>query len=85
MCDASGTTFDVALGQKLNMIFHPIYYTNKFLNGAQQNYTVTEQELLAIVYAFKKFRAYLLGTKVIVDTYHVDMRYLMAKKNPTQD
>ncbi|XP_015163826.1 uncharacterized protein [Solanum tuberosum] len=42
---------------------------------------VTEQELPAVVYAFEKFRAYLLGTKVIVHTDHVALRYLMAKKD----
>ncbi|XP_070008702.1 uncharacterized protein LOC142164975 [Nicotiana tabacum] len=45
------------------------------------NYTVTEQELLAIVYAFEKFRAYLLGSKVIVYPDHAALRYLMEKKD----
>lgn len=57
-----------------------IYYASKSLNGAHQNYTVTEQELLAVVYAFEKFRVYLLGTKVIVHTYYAALRYLMAKE-----
>jgi len=35
------------------------------MNVAQNNYTITEQELLAVVYAFEKFREYLLGTKVV--------------------
>ncbi|XP_015164084.1 uncharacterized protein [Solanum tuberosum] len=42
---------------------------------------VTEQELLAVVYAFEKFWAYLLGTKVVVHTDHAALRYLMAKKD----
>ena len=42
---------------------------------------VTEHELLAILYAFKKFRAYLLGTKVIVYANHASLRYLMSKKD----
>ncbi|XP_060194924.1 uncharacterized protein LOC132624114 [Lycium barbarum] len=49
-------------------------------NAAQMNYTVTEQEFLAIVYTFEKFRSYLLGSKVIVHTDHAVLRYLMAKK-----
>jgi len=81
MCDASGTALGVVLGQKRNRMFHLIYYASKSLNGAQRNYTVTEQELLAVVYALEKFRAYLLGTKVIVHTDHVTLRYLMAKKD----
>jgi len=70
------------LGQKRNKMFHPIYYASKSLNGVQRNYTVTEQELLVVVYAFEKFRAYLLGTKVIVHTDHATLRYLMEKKDP---
>ncbi|XP_049357043.1 uncharacterized protein LOC125821700 [Solanum verrucosum] len=62
-------------------MFHPIYYASKSLNGEQQNYIVTEQELLVVVYAFEKFRAYLLGTKVIIHTDHAALRYLMAKKD----
>ena len=45
------------------------------------NYTVIEQEQLAIVYAFKKFRPYFLGSKVIVYTDHAALRYLMSKKD----
>ena len=42
---------------------------------------VTEQELLAVVFAFEKFRSYLLGTRVIVHTDHSTLRYLIAKKD----
>ena len=42
---------------------------------------MTEQELLAVVFAFEKFRSYLLGTRVIVHTDHSALRYLMAKKD----
>jgi len=34
-----------------------------------------------VVYAFEKFWVYLLGTKVIVHTDHVALRYLMVKKD----
>ena len=38
-----------------------VYYASKTLNEAQRNYTTIEKELLAVVYALDKFRAYLLG------------------------
>ncbi|XP_049381251.1 uncharacterized protein LOC125845761 [Solanum stenotomum] len=56
MCNASGTALGVVLRQKRNKLFHQIYYERKILNGAQRNYTVTEEELLAIVYEFEKFQ-----------------------------
>ena len=81
MCDASGVALGVVLRQRKNKILHPIYYASKTLNDAQKNYTVTEQELLAVVFAFEKFCSYLLGTRVIVHTDHSPLRHLMAKKD----
>ena len=81
MCDASGVALGVVLGQRRNKILHPIYKAGKSLNKAQKNYTVTDQELFAIVLAFEKFLSYLLGTRVIVHTDHSALRYLMAKKD----
>ncbi|KAJ9552763.1 hypothetical protein OSB04_016808 [Centaurea solstitialis] len=63
MCDASDWAVGAVLGQKKGKIFHPIYYASKTLNDAQINYTTTEKELLAVVFAFEKFRSYLMGTK----------------------
>ena len=82
MADASDLAIGAALGQRHNRIFHPIYFVSKLLNEAQQNYTTTEKELLAVVYAMDKFRAYILGYKVICHTDHVTIRYLLSKKDP---
>ncbi|XP_075109195.1 uncharacterized protein LOC142180986 [Nicotiana tabacum] len=81
MCDANGVAIGAVLGQHHNKVLHLVYYASKTLNGAQMNYRVTEQELLAIFYDFEKFWAYLLGSKVIVYTDHTALRYLMAKKD----
>jgi len=80
MCNTSGLALGVVLGQHKNKFFHSIYYASKTLNFAQNNYIVKEQELLVVVYVFEKFRANLLGTKVIVHIDHAALRYLMAKK-----
>ncbi|KAL4318173.1 hypothetical protein GQ457_18G014840 [Hibiscus cannabinus] len=63
MCDASDYAVGAVLGQRRGKIFHPIYYASKTLNDAQVNYTTTEKEMLAVIFAFDKFRSYLIGTK----------------------
>ena len=81
MCDASDYAIGAVLGQRKSKMFHPIYYASKTLISAQLNYTVTEKELLAVVYALEKFRSYLVGSKVIVFTDHSAIKYLMTKKD----
>ena len=51
------------------------------MNDAQLNYATIEKELYAIVFAFDKFRPYLIGTKVIVHTNHSTIKYLMTKND----
>ena len=60
---------------------HVIYYTSKTLNNEQLNYSTTEKELLAIVFALDKFRSYLLGSKVLVYLDHATLKYLLSKKD----
>ncbi|KAD4386077.1 hypothetical protein E3N88_26246 [Mikania micrantha] len=55
--------------------------TRKTLNDAQEHYTTTEKELLAVVFAFDKFRSYLVLSKTIVYTDHAALRYLFNKKD----
>ena len=81
MCDASDYAIGAVLGQKREKIFQVIYYASRTLNDAQLNYATTEKELLAIVFAFDKFRPYLIGNKVVVHTDHSSFKYLMTKKD----
>ncbi|KAK8675703.1 hypothetical protein V6N13_033767 [Hibiscus sabdariffa] len=64
MCDANDYAVGAVLGHRKGKDFHPIYYASKTLNDAQFNYTTTEKELLAIIFAFDKFQSYLIGAKV---------------------
>ena len=57
----------------------PIYYASRQMNPAEKNYTTTEREALAVVYACKKFRHYLLGYKVTFHTDHDSLKYLVNK------
>ncbi|GKA73264.1 reverse transcriptase domain-containing protein [Tanacetum coccineum] len=81
MCDASDFTVGAFLGQKDGKNFHPIYFASKTLNPALQKYTVTEKELMAVVFAFDKFRSYLILSKTIVHTDHSALRHLFKKQD----
>nr|GEZ09708.1 DNA-directed DNA polymerase [Tanacetum cinerariifolium] len=61
--------------------FRPIHYASKTMTEAESNYTTTEKEMLAVVYAFEKFRSYLIMNKSIVYTDHFALIYLFAKKD----
>ncbi|CAN6539957.1 unnamed protein product [Malus baccata var. baccata] len=81
MYDASDYVVPAVLGQHVNKVPHVIYYASRTLNDAQLNYSTTENELLAIVFALEKFRSYLIGTKVIVFSDHAALKYLLTKKD----
>ncbi|GJV22185.1 reverse transcriptase domain-containing protein [Tanacetum coccineum] len=81
MCDASDFAVGAVLGQKDGKNFHPIYFVSKTLNPAQQKYTVTKKELMVVVFAFDKFRSYLILSKIIVHTNHSALRHLFKKQD----
>nr|GEZ04248.1 reverse transcriptase domain-containing protein [Tanacetum cinerariifolium] len=83
--EATGIICDYAVGavlaQRIEKHFRPIHYASKTMNQAEANYTTTEKEMLAVVYAFEKFRSYLIMNKSIIYTDHSALKYLFAKKD----
>ena len=79
MCDASDLAVGAVLGQRVEGKPYVVYYASKTLNEAQRNYTTTEKELLAVVYALDKFRAYLIGSDIIIFMDHLTLKYLLTK------
>nr|GEU67463.1 reverse transcriptase domain-containing protein [Tanacetum cinerariifolium] len=69
------------LGHHQDKHFRPIHYASKTMTEAESNYTTTKKEMLAVVYAFKKFRSYLIMNKSIVYMDHSALKYLFAKKD----
>nr|GEY49323.1 reverse transcriptase domain-containing protein [Tanacetum cinerariifolium] len=81
MCDASDYAVGAVLGLRVEKHFWSIHYASKTMNQAKTNYTTTEKEMLAVVYAFEKFHSYLIMNKSIIYTDHSALKYLFAKKD----
>ncbi|GJS25470.1 RNA-directed DNA polymerase, eukaryota [Tanacetum coccineum] len=79
MCDASDFAVRAVLGQRIDRKFKPIYYAAN-LNNAR-NITSPEEELLAVVFSFDKFRPYLVLSKIIVYTDHSTLKDLFSKQD----
>ncbi|GKD89862.1 reverse transcriptase domain-containing protein [Tanacetum coccineum] len=77
--DASDYAAGAVLGKRIDKHFKSIHYASKTMNEAQENYTTTEKELLDVMFAFNKFRQYLVLSKTIVFTDHSALRYLFTK------
>jgi len=81
MCDASDKAVGAVLGQRIGRVPHVICYASRTLDHAQRNYTTTEKELYAVVFALEKFRPYLLGVEVIVFSDHTALKALLQKND----
>ncbi|RDX89332.1 Retrovirus-related Pol polyprotein from transposon 17.6, partial [Mucuna pruriens] len=83
MCNASNSALGVVLSQKVRVgqPMHVISYASRTMDPTQQNYTTTEKELLAIVFALDKFRSYLLGSRIVVFSDHATLWYLLKKSD----
>nr|GEW96807.1 hypothetical protein [Tanacetum cinerariifolium] len=80
MCDASDFAISVVLGQRKMKHFQHINYASKTMTEAQIHYTTTEKEMLVVVYAFEKFRPYLVLSKKNLAADH-----LSRLENPHKD
>ncbi|GFW06402.1 retrovirus-related Pol polyprotein from transposon 297 [Trichonephila clavipes] len=75
--DASG----VGIGAVLNQNHRPIAFASRTLNKAERNYTITERECLALIWALNKFKTYFGSLPVKVITDHVALTKLTRMGN----
>ena len=78
--DASNVGLSAALMHDIEGTVFPISFISKKLSNAEKNYSTTEKECLAIIWAVKKFRNYLHGKEFIIETDHNSLQYLDAAK-----
>ena len=82
MCDASDYVVGAVLGQRGDKKKHfVIYYASNTLDSAQSNYTTTEKDFLAVVFALDKFRSYIVGSPIIIFIDHAAPKYLLSKQD----
>ena len=81
MYDASDHAIGAVMGQQRNKVLHVFYYDSRTLTDAQLNYGTTKKGLLAVIFAFDKFRSYLIDTKVIIYIDHLAIKYLIFKND----
>jgi hypothetical protein len=73
--DASKVAVAAILSQEYDGVQRPTAYASRQMNKAEQNYSASEAEMLAPIWATKHFRCYLYGTK-FVRTHHSALRFL---------
>ena len=57
----------------------PVLYESRSLKGAKRRYSITDLEALAVVWAVKTFRSYIMGTRIKVETDHNALKALVSK------
>jgi hypothetical protein len=80
--DASGKGLGAVLSQKHDDKEVVIAYASQGLNKAEQNYPITEQEALAVIWAIEHFYKYLIWRRFTVITDHSALITLMKTQEP---
>ncbi|GBN20563.1 Retrovirus-related Pol polyprotein from transposon 17.6 [Araneus ventricosus] len=81
--DASSYALGAVLTQGEGPEEHVIEYASRLLIPAERNYSTTEREALAVVWALEKFRGYVESQKIIIASDHQPLKWLMSIKSPS--
>lgn len=80
--DASNDGLGAALTQNQASREAVVAYASRLLSESERNFTTTEKECLALVWAVRKFRPYLEGYKFEAVTDHIALKWLMRLHEP---
>lgn len=81
--DASSYAIGAVLLQGEGKDERPIEYASRLLIPAERNYSTTEREALAVVWAVERFRGYIEGHEVIIGSDHQPLKWLLTLKSPS--
>ncbi|RVW83950.1 Retrovirus-related Pol polyprotein from transposon 17.6 [Vitis vinifera] len=85
MCDSSDLAMGAVLGQREDGKPYVIYYASRTLNEAQKNYTTTEKELLAVVFALDKMPRQESGWILLLQEFNLQIRDKKGVENVVAD
>ena len=81
--DASGFALGAVLSQSKIGEDTPVAYASLVLNKHEKNYSTTEKDMLATIFAPKTFRSYLYGRPFTLVTDHRPLVWINAMNDPT--
>ncbi|PNF39993.1 hypothetical protein B7P43_G15585 [Cryptotermes secundus] len=81
--DASGDAAGCVLSQGEIGKDLPIAYASRTFNKSERNYSTTDREMAAIIWAVKQFRPYVLGRHFNIVTDHKPLKWVFHVKDPS--
>ncbi|KAE9183208.1 hypothetical protein PF002_g26774 [Phytophthora fragariae] len=80
--DASKTGLVAVLSQDQGHGDQPVAYASKVNSPTLSNYSISELECLAVVWAVRLFRPHLYGRRFSIVTDHIALKWLMTGREP---
>jgi len=81
--DASDFSLGAILLQEIDGVRYPCWFASRTLRPAEINYSTTQKEILAVLWAIEKFRGFIEYSHFIIETDHQAISWLNGLKDPT--